>query len=165
MNLIDPSLQRYRDVRRTFEKLPADRDGTRLSLEPMALPGNSAQIGSGSRTDQDPNTVDILHLSSDQTKAGSRSETFIELPALRGFFGGKKGNERLVHLSRQVQYGAGGYSLTNVALRTVDLVTGERLSESLGDQAVREAQKLEDRIPFRLYHIDPTGLERQEAGW
>lgn len=165
MNTVDPSLSRYRSLRQRFDRLPADNDGTRFSTQAMDVPEKNGFIGSGSRTDADPDTHDILHFSSDQDKTGFQSESFVEMPAPRGFFGGKKGPETLVHLSRRVSFADGTYSLSNVALRTIDLVTGEVISESKGDAAVRGAQKLDDQIPFRLHYVDPQNADRNGSGW
>lgn len=165
MNSVDPSLTRYRALRQRFDRLPADNDGTRLSTQAVDVPEEKGFIASGSRTDSDPDTHDILHFSSQQNKLGFQSEAFLEMPAPRGFFGGKKGPETLVHLSRQVNFVDGGYTLSNVALRTIDLVTGELLRETKDQEAVRAAQKLEDQIPFRLHHIDPSGQSRAEENW
>ncbi len=160
MSTVDPSFVRYAALRQRFDKLPADNEGTRLSLEAVTVPEKDGFIGSGSRTDADPNTHDILHFSSRQSKCGFRSEAFVEMPAPRGFFGGKRGPETLLHLSRQVNFAEGGYSLSNVALKTIDLLTGELLHEKTDREAVRAAQKLEDQIPFRLHYVDPLDQSR-----
>lgn len=166
MNTVDPSLTRYRTLRKTYDRLPADNDGTRMNLQFMDVPEEKGVIPLGCRTDNDPDTHDILHFSSHQSKGGFQSEAFVEMPAPRGFFGGKKGPETLVHLTRQVNYlDGGGYSLTNVALRTINLLTGELISEVKDKQAVTGAQRLDEKIPFRLHHVDPKGMERQEENW
>ena len=165
MKLVDPSITRYHNLRQVLDRLPESRDGTKMNLEHMDVPQEKGTLAPGSRIDQDPESVDILHLSRERGKEGFRAESFVEMPRERSFWGRPKGNQTLLHLSRQVSYLPGGYGLSEVALRTVDLVTGEALSEIRGERAVREAQKLEDRIPFRLHHIDPQGLERREENW
>lgn len=165
MRTIDSSLQRYNKLRGHFDRLPADRDGVRMNLQFMEIPEENGSIPLGCRTDDNPDTHDILRFSSDGKKGSYRSETFLEIPAPRGWFGGKKGHETLVHLSRNVNHVAGGYTLAGVALRTVDLVTGELLSVETGDKAVKAAQKLDGDIPFRIHNIDPLGQERQEENW
>ena len=166
MTTVDPSLARYRTIRNQFNKLPADRDGMRMNTQFMPVDELKGNISLGSRTDSDPDTHDILSFTSEQRKGGSRAETFVEMPAPRGgWFGRKKGNETLVHLSRQVSHLPGGYGLSEVALRTVDLVTGDLVSEVKGDKAIKAAQKLEKDIPFRIHYNDPAGHERPEENW
>ena len=165
MKLVDPSITRYQNLRQVLDRLPESGYGMKMNLQHMDVPEENGILAQGSGIDKDPETVDILHLSKDRSKEGFKSETFVEMPRERSFWGRPKGHQTLLHLSRQISYLPGGYGLSEVALRTVDLVTGEAISEVKGEKAVREAQKLEERIPFRIHHIDPQGLERQEENW
>ena len=135
-----------------------------MSLEPMAVPEENGSI-QPSMIDTDPETADIIHLSKDRKKGEYKYETFVEQAPKRSFWGTPKGNQTLVHLSRRVAHVSGGYNLTDVAMRTLDLVTGEVLSEVSGKKAVKAAQQLEDVIPYRLHNIDPKGMNRREDNW
>ena len=161
---IDPSLSRYRTLRQNFERLPADRDGMIINLQPMEVPELGGQITMSSRVDSDPSTHDILSFSSQGDKSGYRYENFVELPPTTSFWGTPKTNQQLIHLSRRVTHVPGGYGLSDLVLRTLDLKTGEFLSESTGKQALGQAQKLEDQIPYRLY-VHPVDSPAQEENW
>lgn len=134
-------------------------------MEHIKAPDLGGHIGSSSFIDENPETVDILRLVTDSKKGSYTAETFLEVPPEKSFWGTPKGNQKLVHLSRQVQHVAGGYNLGQVALTTVDLVTGEEISKETGKKAVRGAQELEEEIPFRIHTIDPRGMEREEENW
>ena len=167
MSTIDPSLQRYRTMRRHFEKLPADRDGTRMNTQLMEVPEEKGHFTHNCRTDSNPDTQDFMDFSSDQRKGHSKLETFVEMPGVtRGFFFPKKDNATLIHLSRDINHlPTGGYGLANVALKQIDLVTGELLSETKGDKAVLEAQKLQKQVRSRLHNIEPKGMEVAQENW
>lgn len=162
MNTIDPSLQRYQTLRKRFSELPADRDGLRMNTQHMPVDEFKGSISMGSRTDSDPATHDILNLSTEGHKGGSRAETFVEVPGKRTWIFGKKSNDTLVHLSRKVSHLPGGYGLSEVAMRTVDLVTGKAVSELHDDKAIKAAQDLEGSIPFRIHYNDPIGHQREQ---
>ena len=165
MRIADPSVKRYQNLRQKLEKYPANRDGTKMNLESIDVPEENGSITHGSCIDSDPQTSDILHLSRNSFKGDHTSETFLELPEKRSFWGGVKQNQRLVHLSRNVNRVAGGYGLSEIAIRTVDLLTGEVTSESKGEKALKEAQNLEKRIPFRLHNINPVKSLSEEDQW
>lgn len=167
MATIDPSLQRYQTLRARFNELPADRDGLRMNTQHMEVAELNGSIPLGSSTDEDPDTPDIINLTSNGYKGNHRFESFVEMPAPRGgWWNTRQGNETLVHLTRQVTRVAGGYSLSELALRTVDLVTGELVSEVNGQAALKGAQKLDDQVPFRLHYLDPLEHERPgEENW
>ena len=166
MTTTHPSISRYHSARKAFDNYPADYDGTKMNLQHIPTPELGGHVASSSRVDDNPETMDIVNLVTEMQKNGSKSETFLEIaPKKHWFWGTPKGNQKLVHLSRRVSHAAGGYSLTDVALRTVDLVTGEELSVSTGNKAVKDAQKLQKDVPFRLHYLDPIGLERKEENW
>lgn len=156
------TLNRYQSLRQTLNRLPADYYGQKMNLQHMDVPEENGVISRGSRIDEDPASVDIIHLSRDGYKGNYTAETFIETPPKRTWWGRKKADQQLVHLTRKVSHTGGGYGLADVVLSTMDLKTGEMVSQVKGDKAVRAAQKLEDEIPFRIHTIDPVGLERQE---
>lgn len=136
-----------------------------MTLEHTRAPELGGHIGMSTFIDDNPETVDIVRLVTDSKKGSYTSETFLEMPRKRSWWGTPKGNQTLVHLSRQVQHVAGGYNLGQVALTTVDLVTGEEISRTTGKEAVRGAQKMDEEIPFRIHNIDPKGMEREEENW
>jgi len=148
-----------------LDRYPANADGGKMNLEHVEAPELGGHVGSASFIDDNPETVDILRLVTDSKKGSYTAETFLEVPPKRSFWGTPKGNQKLIHLSRQVQHVAGGYNLGQVALTTVDLVTGEEISKETGKKAVRDAQKLQDDIPYRIHTIDPKGMEREEENW
>lgn len=160
----DPSVQRYQGLRQKFDGYPATRGGVRMNVEHIQVPEENGVISMGSRVDSDPETPDIIKLSRDGYKGNYTAETFVETPAEKTWWGGTAKNAQLTHLTRDVNRVAGGYGLTGVALRTVDLVTGEA-TELTGKSAIRQAQKFQDEIPFRLHNIDPIGMEREEENW
>jgi hypothetical protein len=161
-----PSIARYQSARKVLDRYPAnDGDGGKITLEHVKAPELGGHIGSSSFIDENPESVDILRLVTDSKKGSYKAETFLEMPPKRSFWGTPKGNQKLIHLSRQVQHVAGGYNLGQVALTTVDLVTGEEISKQTGKKAIREAQKLQDNVAFRIHTIEPKGMEREEENW
>jgi hypothetical protein len=154
MNRIDPSLSRYRTLHQNLERYPADRDGMRMNLQHRDVPELGGTMPPSSRIDNDPSTHDIINFSSRGDKSGHTYENFVEMPATRTFWGRPKTNQQLVHLSRRVTHSSSGMGLSDIVLRTVDLLTGEPLSEVTGPKALKQAQDLEKQIPFRL-HVHP----------
>lgn len=151
MTPIDPSLARYRVLRQNLERLPADRDGRRMNLQHREVPELQGTIPPTARIDSDPSTHDIINLSTESNKSGHRYENFIEMPPTTNFWGRPKTNQQLVHISRRIHHTAGGAGLSDIVLRTVDMVTGELLSEKKDLAALKAGQKLEDEVPFRLH--------------
>jgi phage-related protein len=160
-----PSISRYQSARSQLERYPANRDGQKMNMEHIDAPELGGHVGASSFIDNNPESVDIVRLVTDSKKGSYKAETFLEVPPKRNWWGTPKGNQQLVHLSRQVQHVAGGYNLGQVALTTVDLVTGEEMSTVTGKAAVRGAQQLQEEIPYRIHTIDPKGMERQEENW
>ncbi len=148
---IHPSLARYQQLRPQLEKYPADRDGMKMNLEGIELPGFNGTISGGSRIDSDPATHDILNFASDSEKGSFRYENFVELPPTQTFWGNPKTPPTLAHLSRRITHVPAGQSLSELVLCTIDLNTGKAIGEYHGSAALQEARKLEDSIPFRLH--------------
>ncbi len=151
MTSIDPSLARYRVLRQNVERLPADRDGMRMNLQHRNVPEFDGVIPPSARIDSDPSTHDIINLSTESNKSGHKYENFVEMPPTTTFWGRPKTNQHLVHISRRVHHTASGAGLSDIVLRTVDMVTGEPISELKGEAALKAGRKLEGEIPFRLH--------------
>ena len=162
-----PSIARYNSARRVLDNYPVNADGGKMTLEHVKAPelGAGGIVGGSSFIDDNPETVDILRGATDQKKGSYNYETCVEVPPKKNFWGTPKGNRKLMHIAGQVQHVAGGYNLANAALTTVDLVTGEEVSKSVGKDAVKGAQKLEKDIPYRIFNIDPIGQVREEENW